>query len=272
MRGPRHHGAMDHVRLGSILRRLRIRAGLRQSDVARRAGVSQPLVSSVECGHLGGVSVTTLERIFAAVGASLESDVRWRGPALDRLLDERHAAIVDVSVAHLVRHRWEAGVEVTYAIYSERGSIDVLGDRLEHRAMVVEEIKADIVRMDDTIRKIDEKVRLVRRGVGRDHFGWQPDQVGRILVLPDTDRVRRQVHAHAATLDAALPSGGDDVRAWLRSPVGPMAGILFVANISRGSGTRSRVGIQRVRTPRRSRHAWDHVANISPADDRDNDG
>lgn len=262
---------MDHVRLGSILRRLRVRAGLRQIDVARRAGVSQPLVSSVECGRLGGVSVTIMERIFGAVGASLESDVRWRGPALDRLLDERHAALVDVSVGHLVRHRWATGVEVTYAIFGERGSIDVLGGHVLHRAMVVEEIKADIVRMDDTIRKVDEKVRLVRRSIGRDHFGWQPDHVGRVLVLPDTDRARRQVRAHAATLDAAFPSRGAEVRAWLRSPVGPMAGILFVANISRGSATRSRVGIQRVRAARTGRRARDPVANIRAADERDDD-
>lgn len=260
---------MDHVRLGSILRRLRVRAGLRQSDVARRAGLSQPLVSSIECGHVGGVPAMTLERIFAAVGASLESDVRWRGPALDRLLDERHAAIVDASVAHLARQPWDAGVEVTYSVFGERGSIDVLGGHAEHRAMVVEEIKADIVRMDDTIRKVDEKVRLVRRGVGRDHFGWQPEEVGRILVLPDSDRARRQVRAHAATLAAAFPSRGHEVRVWLRTPVGPMAGILFVANISRASATGSRVGIQRVRVGPRADRSRAGVANLSPTDERD---
>lgn len=262
---------MDHVRLGSVLRRLRIRAGLRQLDVARRAHVSQPLISSIERGHIGGVAVTTLERIFAVVGASLESDVRWRGPALDRLLDERHAALVDVSVGSLVRSDWETGVEVTYAVFGERGSIDVLGGRVDHRAMVVEEIKADIVRMDDTIRKVDEKVRLVRRSVGRDHFGWEPEEVGRVLVLPDTDRARRQVRAHAATLDAAFPSRGHEVRSWLRTPVGPMAGIIFVANINRGSATGSRVGIQRMRVAPRDGRSRAPVARISPADERDHD-
>ena len=162
---------MDHVRLGSILRRLRVRAGLRQIDVARRSGVSQPLVSSIECGHVGGVSVSTLERIFAVVGGSLEADVRWRGPALDRLLDERHAALVDRSVGGLTQLGWQAGVEVTYSVFGERGSIDVLGGHADYRAMVIEEIKTDIVRMDDTIRKVDEKVRLVRRGIGRERFG-----------------------------------------------------------------------------------------------------
>ncbi len=240
--------AMDDLRLGAALRALRLRAGLRQVDVAERAGVSQSLVSAIENGGCSSATVETLRRVFAAVGARCEGQVIWRGPALERIIDARHAVIIDASAIRLRRLKWEVLPEVTYSIYGERGSIDLLGGMVSRRVMVVEEIKSEIVRVDDTIRKLDEKVRLVTEQIGRDRLGWSPETVGRILVLPDTDRARRQVRAHAAVFDVALPARGAEVRAWLREPVGPMAGIMFVANISPDGRNAARPGIQRVRT------------------------
>lgn len=241
---------MEDIRLGAALRRIRLRLGQRQVDVADRAGVSQGLISKIELGQIGGVSVDTLRHIFAAVGARVDLEARWRGTSLDRLIDERHAALVESRVTRLTAWGWDPRVEVSYSIFGERGSIDVLGGMAGRRAVVVEEIKSDFVRVDDTVRKLDEKARLVDERIAVDRFGWRPALVGRILVLPDTDRCRRQVRSHAATLDAAFPQRGDDVRRWLRDPIGAMSGILFVANIAGGRGARGRVGIQRVRVRR----------------------
>jgi transcriptional regulator with XRE-family HTH domain len=238
---------MDDIRVGMALRSLRLRAGLRQIDVARAAGVSQSLVSAVECGRLATLPVGTLRRIFAAVGAGFDGQVIWRGPGIDRLLDARHASLVEASVLQLRSRGWDPQVEVTYSIYGERGSIDVLGGRFDCRAVVVEEIKSDLVRIDDTVRKLDEKERLVGRQIAKDRFSWQPDLVGRILILPDTDRARRQVKANAAVLDAAFPHRGSVVRQWLRAPEGPVSGILFVADASLGGATARGVGVERVR-------------------------
>lgn len=238
---------MDDIRVGMALRALRLRAGIRQIDVARTAGVSQSLVSAVECGRLAAVPVRTLRRIFAAVGAGFDGQVIWRGPGIDRLLDARHASIVEASVLNLRSRGWDPHVEVTYSIYGERGSIDVLGGRFDCRAVVVEEIKSDLVRVDDTVRKLDEKERLVGRQIAKDRFSWQPDLVGRILILPDTDRARRQVRANAVVLDAAFPHSGSAVRQWLRAPEGPLSGILFVAAASRGGIAARGIGVQRVR-------------------------
>lgn len=244
---------MDDLRVGATLRRLRLRAGLRQSDVAARARVSQSTVSSIEAGRLDRVAVETLRRVFASVGARLDLEPRWRGAGLDRLLDERHAALVEASVRSLVELGWEASVEVSHAVFGERGSIDVMGGWPAARVALVEEVKTDLVRVDDTVRKLDEKARLVAQQIGEERFGWRPQMVGRILILPDTDRCREQVRSHEATMTAAFPARGDAVRRWLRNPVGPMAGILFVANIDRGGATAGRVGIQRVRVRRRRR-------------------
>ena len=238
---------MDDHRIGRALRALRLRAGLRQADVAERAGVSQSLVSTIEAGGCRTVTVETLRAVFRAVGAGFDGEVLWRGPGLDRLVDARHAALVDASAVRLQRLGWGVSPEVSYSEFGERGSIDLLGARAEQRAVVVEEVKSDLTRTEETLRKLDEKVRLVASKLGYARLGWRPRVVGRILVLPDSDRARRQVRTHAAVFDAALPARGTEVRAWLRDPVGAMAGILFVADITPDGTNAARPGTQRVR-------------------------
>ena len=246
-RPDRDDRAMDDHRIGRALRSLRLRAGLRQVDLAERAQVSQALVSAIENGGCRTVTLGTLRAVFRAVGAGFDGNVLWRGPAIDRLIDSRHAALTGGSATRLVHLGWEVLPEVSYSEFGERESIDLLAGRVDLRAVVVEEVKTDLTRLEETLRKLDEKARLVHEKIGHDRFGWRPAVVGRILVLPDTDRARRQVQASAAVLDRALPSRGSAVRAWLREPVGPMAGILFVADITPDGTNAARPGTQRVR-------------------------
>ncbi|HET8784573.1 MAG TPA: helix-turn-helix transcriptional regulator [Candidatus Limnocylindrales bacterium] len=225
---------MDDHRVGRALWVLRKRRQLRQADVAVAAGVSQSVISEIESGRLSGVTLGTMRRVFAAVDAGFEARVLWRGPALDRLVDTDHARLVGFAAERLRRYRWEPVLlETTYSIYGERGSIDLLGAMEERRAVVVEEVKTSLASIEATLRKLDEKARLVRDRLGRERFGWQPRSVGRILLLPDDTSARRAVARHAATLDLALPTRGVDVRRWLREPVGDLAGIVF---IDAGSG------------------------------------
>ena len=58
-------GSVDDQRIGSVIRAVRHRRGLRQIDVAQTAGVSQAYVSYVERGHLDRLSVDTVRRIGA---------------------------------------------------------------------------------------------------------------------------------------------------------------------------------------------------------------
>ncbi len=243
---------MDDVRVGMALRELRRRASLRQLDLAHLAGVSQSLISAIECGRIGSVTINTLREVFRAAGAGFDGHVIWRGAALDRLLDARHASLVEASVSRLTRIGWQAHVEVTYSIFGERGSIDVLAGREERSAVTIEEVKSELVRLEETVRKLDEKGRLVRERIAFERFGWRPLVVGRILVLPDTDRARAQVGRHAPVLDVAFPSRGAAVRRWLRDPVGDLSGILFVADASRGGTNANAVGHRRVRRPVRA--------------------
>ena len=238
---------MDDIRIGRILRALRRRRGWTQLELADRCRVSQQVISLVERGHGSQLAAATLRRIFAALDARWEPIVSWRGGELDRLLDEDHARLVAAVVRRLVALDWEVAVEVTYSEYGERGSVDVLGARREFLAMVVVEVKSDLTVMDATVRKSDEKERIVRDSLGRRRFGFAPRCVARVLVLPSSETSRRRVRGASTILDTAFPTRGSAVRKWLRRPSGDLAGLIFVSDTNPGGGTRVGGGAKRVR-------------------------
>src|SRR3990172_9889587 len=137
MSARRDDPAVDDLTVGLVLRALRIRRGWRQRDLAARVGCSQSVVSRIESGHLGGVTVDLLRRLFETLDARLELLPRWRGADLERLVDADHAAVVAATVQRLELAGWEVAVEVTYSVYGERGSIDVLATRSGSLAALV---------------------------------------------------------------------------------------------------------------------------------------
>jgi transcriptional regulator with XRE-family HTH domain len=209
-----------------VLRLLRRRRGLRQIDVARAARVSQSFVSLIERGHLGRSSVDDIRALFGVVDARFETSVSWRGAGLDRLLDERHAALTGAEADRLRRRGWALDLEVTFNEFGERGSIDVLATRQREAAALVVEIKTELVSIEETLRRLDVKARLLPAIVAARH-GWRPRHVGRLLVILDTATARRRVGANATALGAALPARSALVRQWLRQPTGGLAGLIF---------------------------------------------
>jgi len=238
---------MDDVRVGRILRALRRRLRWTQARVAARAGLSQQTISLIERGHGSMLSSSTLRRVFAVLDARWEPTVTWRGGQLDRLLDHEHSRLVAETVRRLSSQRWQVAVEVTYSEYGERGSIDVLGAMHERLAIVVVEVKSDLTVIDATVRKVDEKDRLVRGSLGRRRFGFTPRHVGRLLVLPSSQTARRRIRQSAAILDTAFPARGGHVRQWLRQPDCDLGGILFLAPTNPSGGRRGEGGSKQVR-------------------------
>jgi transcriptional regulator with XRE-family HTH domain len=238
---------MDDAKIGRSLWVLRRRRGLRQCDVAAAAGVSQSAISKAERGQIATLPIATLRRFFAAVDAGFEGSVIWRGGGLDRLLDERHAEVVGFTADLLKARGWEVVVEATYAVYGERGSMDILAAHMPSRTILVVEVKTELTSIEQLGRKVDEKVRLARQRLGRDRFGWAPAYVGRLLVLPDLDSRRRAVYRYGALLDLAFPARGAAVRTWLRRPSGDLGGILFVAHIRAGTVSAHQRGAERIR-------------------------
>ena len=241
---------MDWIRLGLSYRALRIRLGWRQIDLARSAGVSRSLISLIERGGAGSVTLETLVKVASALDARLDASLRWRGEQLDRLLDAAHARLVEQVSALLVELGWEVLIEVSFAIGGERGSIDVFGLHRATGAILVIEVKSVVPDSQAMLHALDRKARLARRiAAERDWVATGP--IGRLIVVPRGTTARRRVEALEATFRAALPDRGWSVRKWLHHPVGALAGLLFLPYANQ-PGTRSRTtGVQRVRGPNR---------------------
>lgn len=217
---------MDSQRLGRALRAVRIRRGMRQSDVAGGSRASRWVVSRIERGHLDGVPLRVLREVAQALDARIEVSLRWRGGDLDRLVNARHSALHE-SVARWFESRpgWFIAPEVSFAIYGERGVIDVLAFHPASGALLVVELKTDVVDVQELIGTLDRKRRLAAR-VARER-GWQAATVSAWLVIWDTRTNRRRVGAHRAFLGAAFPYDGRAMRRWLRHPRDPVSGLSF---------------------------------------------
>lgn len=170
-------------------------------------------------------------------------ELRWRGGDIDRLIDEVHAALVARSVRLLERHRFETLAEVTYSVFGERGSIDVLAWRRDIGTCVVVEVKSELTSLEQTLRKHDEKVRLAPSIVA-DRLGWRPRVVARLLVLPELSTARRAVMRYTSVLAGAYPIPASVVRPWLGGGAGPGGGILFLSLTRPGSARRKRVRLR----------------------------
>jgi hypothetical protein len=232
---------MEDAKVGRAVRVLRRRRGWSQAHPCRRAGVSQDLISLIERGHAAGSPIATTGRVVSALDGGVEWQVSWRGGELDRVLDQRHADLVGLTVVLLHRYEWLTDLEVTYSHFGQRGSIDVLGWRPTARSLLVVETKSEIVSVEATLRKLDEKVRLAgpiwseRRASPK---GSGPLAISRLIVLPATRTEYRRVDRHAALFDEVFPVRGAAVRRWLRKPVGTMAGLLFLTETSDGRTAR----------------------------------
>jgi transcriptional regulator with XRE-family HTH domain len=241
---------VDSTRFGRQLRALRIRKGLRQRDVAAAARVSRPLISKIEHGAIDTVTIGTLLNASRAVEAVLDVRLRWHGEQLDRLLDEAHAALVETVVGTLSRYGWKVAVEVSFSIWGERGSIDVLAFHEARGVLLVVEVKSVVPDNQAAILGLDRKSRLAP-GIAAER-GWHTRAVAKLLVVSATATSRRRVARLRATFDAAFPIRGAEVRSWLRSPAGSISGLLFVPYVTRGDPRRGRPGLERVRRPRRA--------------------
>jgi Holliday junction resolvase-like predicted endonuclease len=183
--------------------------------------------------------------------ARLDIALRWHGEGLDRLLDAAHARLVDQVVAMLAELGWEVAVEVSFAIGGERGSIDVLARHRTAGTVLVVEVKTVVPDSQAMLHVLDRKARLARR-IAADR-GWVANgPVARLLVIAEGTTARRRVAGLGATFAIALPARGPVVRAWLRSPAGPLAGLLFLPYATGPRLGPIVTGVTRVRGPRRS--------------------
>jgi transcriptional regulator with XRE-family HTH domain len=226
---------MDDVRAGRLIAAVRIHMALRQDDVGELAHVSQKVISLLERGRFEEVSVRNQRRVCAALGIDSELQLRWRGGLADRLIDRVHAAVVELVTAELLASGWEVVPEFTFNEFGERGSVDILAWHPAHRALLVVEVKSRIQDVQAMLLSMSRKVRLVPTVVARER-DWQRRALGIVVAMPDSHTNRAAIAAHPTTFDAAFPARTVATRAWLKTPIGDVAGLWFLPRIPRTTG------------------------------------
>ena len=239
---------MDDARLGLAFRRIRLRLQWRQQDVADRAGVSRAAYSEIERGHVDRASLALLRRVGAALDIRIEVLPRWRGSDLDRLIATGHARMHEQVARLLQAAGWEARPEVSFSHFGERGIVDVVAWREADRALLVVELKTEIVDVNDLLATMDRRRRLA--AVISAPFGWEPDMISLWVTIAETRTSRRRLAEHRTVLRAAFPRDGRAIEGWLARPTGSLAALSFLPDATARSTRRGSGGARRVRRPR----------------------
>ena len=134
---------------------------------------------------------------------------------------------------------------MSFAIYGERGVIDILAFHPRSGSLLVIELKTELVSFEDLLTTMDVRMRLARK-IAADR-GWAARSVSCWVVVADTPPNRRRLGQHRALVRQAFPENGRAMRAWLRSPRGSVRA-LSIWRISNGGGaTRVPALVRRVR-------------------------
>ena len=240
---------MDDVqdaRVGAAFKAVRLRRGWRQADVAHRARVSSGVVSLIERGHLDRVSVPAFRRVAATLEIRAEMSLSLPHGEIERLLTAGHAALHE-SLARYITGLpgWVHAPEVSFAVYGERGIVDILAFHPATGSLLVIELKTELVSIEDLLGTMDIRMRHAAK-IARER-GWHAKSVSAWVVLAESATNHRRVRAYDHALRAAFPADGRAMRRWLRRPAGPIRALSFWANDSVATVNRAVAGRRRVR-------------------------
>jgi transcriptional regulator with XRE-family HTH domain len=215
--------------VGTAFRAVRIRLRMRQQDVASKAGVHRATISLIERGHWESLSFRIVARVAAVLQMRLDVVARWRGGELDRLVNAGHSRLHEI-VAEMFDGLPELTTqpEVSFAIYGERGIIDILASHPSSGSLLVIELKTEIVDVQALVGRVDVKARLALK-IARDR-GWKATSVTVWVAVAESRTNRRRLAAHRSMLRAAFPDDGRLMRTWLRRPIGARRVLSFMTS------------------------------------------
>jgi transcriptional regulator with XRE-family HTH domain len=241
---------MDDQKFGAVIRAARVKRRLTQRQVASAAGVSDGSVSRLERGHTATMVMATIRAICSVLDVRVELLPRSRAADLERTANAAHARLAEAVVEWLGSFSgWIVPPEIGFSNYGERGVIDLLCWHPIRRALLIIELKTEVVDINEVLGTLDRYVR--NAAVAVSPFGWGPGTVARLLIVGESTHNRRRVAAHAALFAAAFPHRIQAVRAWLRDPAGDLSGLMFVRDRHPRSTRRNVATIRRVRNPAR---------------------
>jgi transcriptional regulator with XRE-family HTH domain len=219
---------------------------MRQQDVAARAGVHRATISLIERGHSETLSFRVVARVAAVLEMRLDVVARWRGGELDRLVNAGHSRMHEF-VAEMFDGLpdWITQPEVSFAIFRERGIIDILAFHAPSGSLLVIELKTEIVDVQALVGGVDVKARLAIR-IARER-GWAARSVSVWVAIADSRTNRRRLAAHRSMLRAAFPDDGRQMRSWLRKPIGVLRVLSFVTPANGSSASQKWAPVKRVR-------------------------
>ena len=229
------------------MRAVRIRRGWRQSDLARKVTLSPTAISRIERGHLERVPLGSILAVARALDVQVTLSARSRGADLDRLVSGRHAALHE-SVARWFATElpeWTLDPEVSFSIFGERGIIDILAWDPGHRALVIIELKTDIVDVNELIGRMDQRRRLARAIVAEQ--GWDPLTISTWVIVANGRTNRARLAAYRVLLRNAFPVDGRSIRRWLHRPEGSVAALSLWDRVDPGMAASGYAARHRVR-------------------------
>jgi transcriptional regulator with XRE-family HTH domain len=216
---------MEDLRFGAVVRAARMGRRWRQRDVATRAGVSQATVWRVERGRVDEMTVSTVRRVCKVLDIRIELQPRGRGADLDRMVNARHTALHESVVRVLARAfpNWEMAHEVSFSIWGERGVIDLLLWHPGRRALLIIELKTELVDAGELLATMDRRRRLAREIVAE--RGWDPVSVSTWVIVARSRTNERRLSSFRTVLRSASPVEGRRMLRWLQDPAGAVAGL-----------------------------------------------
>jgi transcriptional regulator with XRE-family HTH domain len=210
----RSRARMIAGRLGTGLRESRLRAGLRQVDVAERARLSQPFISHLELGRGTDTSIETWAIVAAVLGEQLAAFLeRVAGADLPR--DLAHLRRQGLVIELASRGGWTAQPELAIdegAIRSR--AIDVVLTRPLRREAVAVEVWDLLTDAGAAMRSLADKTHGLDRQLARVN-GPDPRWIVRGLwIVRGTNRNHGLVAEFRSVFAARFPASSAE---WLRA-------------------------------------------------------
>jgi len=167
----------------------------------------------------------TLVKVAKALDMRISVSARWRAGDLDRLLNSPHSqlqwSVAGWFAAELPE--WILVPEVSFAFYGERGIVDILAWHPAHRALLIIELKTDIVDVNELVGTMDVRRRLARR-IALER-GWDAITISTWVIVAGGRTNQARLGAHRVMLRNAFPIDGRTMRPWLREPTASVNGL-----------------------------------------------
>lgn len=206
------------------------------------------MIVRIEHGRLDSVPLGVIRRVAHALDARVDTIVRWQGGDLGRLVNARHAAVHEALARWFATlEGWQAEPEVSFSMYGERGVIDILAWHPACRALLVIELKTELVDINDLMGAMDRKLRLAAEI--SEKRGWHAGSISTWVLLADGRTNRRELSRHEMVLRTKFPDDRRVVRGWLRCPTQAMHALSFLPPIHEVHLGRDLRAVRRVTRP-----------------------